>query len=502
MADFKAVLRKTLDGLGETTPEIREKVYEKARAAIRKKLEAIEPKPAQAVIDRQMQSLEDAIKEVESDHKVAEEPTDEPLDELDRLLGTPPASTKAAPAPEPPAADPTTTIPATSAPLESPVDDTADYPSVPGTEDGDPAAALPGSDMQGDQGLERAAETIGRVRAKKKSRKGLWFLLFALLLGAAAAAAWIRNDLVEAYTGFDPRSLLPASMETMAPDDSATSEEPPAEESSQPPTEETTPDNSSQAEPPAEDTSGKFTQRLTADGKEIDPGPAAEEPSVGEGTSVATAVPPQDGPSATETPATADTGTPATSETPSVAVGQKALLYEEGSGSDQGTADAGSVIWSVVQESPADNLPAEPAIRGEMTIPEKGINLTITIRRNGDKTLPASHLVELYFQMPGGYGGGGVAELTRISMKETEQSTGSPLLGVPARISDEFYLVALTEAQAAIDTNITLLRRQNWIDIPVSYLSGRRALFTLEKGVPGERVFNEVLKAWQDSQNG
>ena len=41
MADFTAVLRKTIDGLGETTPETRARVYDKARATISAKLAAM-----------------------------------------------------------------------------------------------------------------------------------------------------------------------------------------------------------------------------------------------------------------------------------------------------------------------------------------------------------------------------------------------------------------------------------------------------------------------------
>ena len=50
--------------------------------------------------------------------------------------------------------------------------------------------------------------------------------------------------------------------------------------------------------------------------------------------------------------------------------------------------------------------------------------------------------------------------------------------------------------------NMTLLRRQSWIDIPVVYKSGRRALFTMEKGIPGEKVFDDALKAWTVASAG
>jgi hypothetical protein len=90
----------------------------------------------------------------------------------------------------------------------------------------------------------------------------------------------------------------------------------------------------------------------------------------------------------------------------------------------------------------------------------------------------------------------------RIALKGSEQDAGSPLLGIPAKIADGFFLIALNDSKNEIETNLNLLRRQNWIDIPIVYKSGRRALFTMEKGVPGEKVFDETIKAWQPNTAG
>ncbi|TIX52534.1 MAG: hypothetical protein E5V28_31740, partial [Mesorhizobium sp.] len=46
-----------------------------------------------------------------------------------------------------------------------------------------------------------------------------------------------------------------------------------------------------------------------------------------------------------------------------LAVGQKAIFYEERTSTAQGSAEPGSIVWSLVQESPGGNLPPEPAIR-------------------------------------------------------------------------------------------------------------------------------------------
>ena len=147
-------------------------------------------------------------------------------------------------------------------------------------------------------------------------------------------------------------------------------------------------------------------------------------------------------------------------------------------------------------------MPPEPAIRAEATIPGKDIQLRMTIRRNGDKTLPASHIIEMIFLTPEGFEGGGIDSVLRVALKDSEQDAGNPLLGIPAKIADGFFLFALNDSKNEIDANLNLLRKQNWIDIPIVYKNGRRALITMEKGVPGEKVFNDAIAAWQSSTAG
>ena len=275
--------------------------------------------------------------------------------------------------------------------------------------------------------------------------------------------------------------------------------------------------------PPAAGTEEpKFTQRLTPEGNETDPGPASGETGVGEGTSVAALTQPASptppiaeqpggapdagGVTDPAVPGVTPEGVPpadaaATPDAP-LAVAQKAIFYEERTSSAEGSAEPGSTIWSLVQESPGGNLPPEPAIRAEATIPGKDVKLRMTIKRNADQTLPASHIIEMIFLTPDGFAGGGIENILRVAMKGSEQEAGNPLIGIPAKIADGFFLVALNDTKAEIDANLTLLRRQSWIDVPIVYKTGRRALFTMEKGVPGDKVFDDALKAWAAASAG
>ncbi|EJZ17621.1 hypothetical protein RCCGEPOP_29804, partial [Rhizobium sp. Pop5] len=77
MADFIAVIRRAVDGLAENTPEMRVKVYDRARGAVQRQLENMKPRPPEAMLQRQLEKLEAAIREVEGEHSEAL-----PLDEL------------------------------------------------------------------------------------------------------------------------------------------------------------------------------------------------------------------------------------------------------------------------------------------------------------------------------------------------------------------------------------------------------------------------------------
>ena len=494
MADFVAVLKKTIDGLGDTTPAMRERVYEKARATVVAKLAAINPPPPAAIAERQKKSLEDAIAEIEAGYR-AEPAGADPLEELENVFSTLDSSK---PVEAAPAKTPGTSFevkPAPGAPASKPtVLAGMDSPEIDSRPDFQHADA-------GDDGYEDFDEPAPR-------RRGMVGIIAALvvlaLLGGGGYAAWLNKDDLSAMLGLDKTETVAATP-------------PPAET---PPPEKPAVD--AEAAAPAAETPAqpeKFTQRLNADGSEVDEGPASGAQTIGEGTSVAAATQPPE-PPAPAAPGATDPGAPAAATDPAaagatpapgttpapgappateptVAVGQKAIFYEERTNVAQGSADTGSIVWSVVQESPGGDQPPEPAIRAEATIPGKDLQLRMTIKRNGDPTLPASHIIEMIFLTPEGFEGGGIENILRVSLKDTEQSAGNALLGIPAKIADGFFLVALTDTKAEVDANLALLRRDQWIDVPLVYKSGRRALITMEKGIPGEKVFEEAMKAWE-----
>ena len=529
MADFVAVLRKTIGTLGENTPEMREKVFEKARSTIEAKLAAIDPPPPAAVVDRQRKALEDAIAVVRADYdKPAGADKDGDLEDVFASLKSM-GDMKAPPAPPPAASTPPVLPPANpiepaasaSRPGLSPAPAAAQPVAAAPTSRPDPVLGLDEEPdpvfMPADNDIPAAPERrIAKPAAKR--RTGTIAALAAILLVVAGGgyALWLNRD--DLFGQAPPSSPVAEAPE----EDSVTtaeelSETPPDEQTgpaeqdvAAAPEPEPEPETPAAAETPAAPAEEpKFTQRLLPDGSEVDEGPAGGPRTIGEGTSVASVAQPSqpDAPAGEQPEAEATAPTtaepqPAEPTTPAVAVGQRAIFYEERTNSAQGSAEMGSIVWSVVQESPGGGLPAEPAIRAEATVPGKDVQLRMTIRRNGDQTLPASHIVEMIFLTPDGFEGGSIANVSRISFKETEQAAGNALAGIPAKIADGFFLIALGDTPAELDANMNLLRRQSWIDIPIVYQTGRRALLTLEKGIPGERVFEEAVRAWTEASSG
>lgn len=179
-------------------------------------------------------------------------------------------------------------------------------------------------------------------------------------------------------------------------------------------------------------------------------------------------------------------------------VAQTAYLYEEGTGSTAATRDNAAVIWRLTQEAPADDLPPEAVIRGTLEVPGRGLTLDLRIRRNVDESLPASHIIELVFDTPPDFSGGNVDTLARFVLKSSEQARGEPLIAVPARVTPGNFIIALNNLERARESNERLLTESNWIDIPLAYASGRRALVTMEKGAIGDRVFRDAFQDWQN----
>jgi hypothetical protein len=175
-------------------------------------------------------------------------------------------------------------------------------------------------------------------------------------------------------------------------------------------------------------------------------------------------------------------------------VAQKAVLYEEPVDSTKGsgvTQINAAVTWNYV-DGGADG----PLVVANLDVPERGLKIKLTIRKNTDKTLPASHLIEVVTDAQANFPGKGINSVPRLVMKPGEDARGQPLIGASAKVADGFFWIALSALDTDVKANLALLKERDWIDLPLVYGSGQRAILTFEKGTPGERALDQAIAAW------
>jgi hypothetical protein len=372
----------------------------------------------------------------------------------------------------------------------------------------EPEAAMPPGELS-DQAHDdafglgpdgNAPEVAPKTRKPAIGSGGVLALVVVLALAGVGYAGWAYKDTFMAMLGSsqDETPAIAPPSET-APETAAVTPEA-AEPEETAPSEPATSDAAlSEPADPAE--GEKFTQRLNADGTETDPGPApapaTNDPVEGRSVAELSDTTPADESIAEESTADAEVTTEeaAVPQSDPLGVAQKMILYEERLGQQSLEVKPGIVVWTLVSE-PSGEGPENQVIRGEINNPETGLSALLTIKKNNDASLPASHLIEIVFAVPEGFDGGSIDQLQRVSFKQTEADQGSPLIAVPAKITQDFYMVALNDLAEAIQVNTDLMRQRSWIDIPVVYANGRQALITLEKGATGTEVFNQALDAW------
>jgi hypothetical protein len=194
----------------------------------------------------------------------------------------------------------------------------------------------------------------------------------------------------------------------------------------------------------------------------------------------------------TEDAASATSNDPATSVDPAVLAGSQSLLLEASTDGSTGAVPfSGTVDWS----EGVDDI-GQPTLKATASIPARNLSVDVTIRKNSDPVLPASHLMEIDFKVSDTFIGGTIANLPGVLLKDRELVAGKALIGASARVVGNSFLFALSAAPADEATNSALLKDNRWIDLAVVYGTGRNAILTLEKDEEAQALFNKVLADW------
>lgn len=493
MADYYPLLARALDALPDRSPALRRAVYDRARSALIAQLRSLDPPVPEADIDLERQALDTAIGRLEAEYEAPpaaasapqpvpepapapppppEAPRPEPLapaplpaeflppalpepeppQNPDGPLVLPPASMPAGIGADLPPAEPKPpgeTVPfmppprrvkAEEAPRPAP--ETADG-FIPAPSSGDAAADAPGADPTAEPPPEaNGAGEAGNGRQRPRidvvtPPAGRSRLLRNLFVGGVLAAV-IALIAVAAFFLRDQLSDLQQS--------------------------------TAEQESPAEKPDAKFSDRVGAEHSEAEARPKPAAP----GTAPAQ---------------------------PEVTVSQRAILYEENQSDTraQPIATNGNAVWRTEAVNGGQGEPLQTVLRVNVEFPSAGLTLAMTMRKNLDANLPASHTIELAFTNSGEAGAKrAVQNIGLLQLKDEEAARGSPVSGLPVRVRENLFLIGLSSLKGDVDRNTELLLHKNWLDLALTYADGQRAVISFEKGGAGAQAVQSAFTQWRE----
>jgi hypothetical protein len=429
MPDYASILRRSVSALPDPNADMRQAVYQRARAALARQLTAVDPPLSTREIETQHQELEDAVVRLEAEYSPVAEPAptfnEPPPPRKDEFYYSSPQ------APSTERRVPDLGVPAKTAPV--PFDEEEDDFE----EEDDRPSRIPF--LVGT--LAVVLVIIGGGAYLYAERETVFSFLSS-------------NESSGAAVDVSPQPSIEPEIAAVEPDKrpdrlnngvEATAESP-AEAPSSSTTVATVPETTT---PPEIEEPAAPVETLTSLGDE---GAATEEPA---GTSL---------------------------------VEQRAIFYFQGSEGQSGQASDGTATWAEITKD------GRPAIQATIRIPEREVRAIVTIYKNYDEALPASHLVEVQFE--GKLAESPVQKVPALVLKTTEQARGQPLAGAAVPVTNELFWIALSDDTDEVNRNIQLMREGSWFDIPILFGDQTRALITFEKGIPGDKVFETVMASW------
>jgi len=157
----------------------------------------------------------------------------------------------------------------------------------------------------------------------------------------------------------------------------------------------------------------------------------------------------------------------------------------------------GKALWRAGAEPGGAANKSDPVLLVDVQVPERGITLALSIRRDASPNAAMSHLVEMQFKGSGDFQVDSITGVMGISMKDPDDSGGTSLAGLSVKVAPGVFLYGLSSDQGEVRRNLELLRKFSRLDIPIAFSDGRTALISLDKGEAGERVLSEVLDKWE-----
>ena len=154
----------------------------------------------------------------------------------------------------------------------------------------------------------------------------------------------------------------------------------------------------------------------------------------------------------------------------------------------------GSTVWSTIP--PASGQPATVAVKADADIPDLKMHATMTLRKNTDPTLQATHTIDLKFAFADGAPIAGFTDVGAPQMRKIDSTAAEALTSVKVKISDVYFLIALAKGEQDTARNLDLMETRAWFDFPLLLDDNRIAKLVFQKSSEGEAMLDKAFEAW------
>jgi hypothetical protein len=181
---------------------------------------------------------------------------------------------------------------------------------------------------------------------------------------------------------------------------------------------------------------------------------------------------------------------------PAIPVARRAaLLMEAPEEQSKVKTILGTVVWRVGNVSNGPDEPLSMAVRAEVDIPDANLKADMTLQKNFDSSLPASHTIKLNFTVPATSPLANIKQVT-VLLRREDTPMGEALKGITVPVTENSFLIGLSRGTGEA-SNLDLLRSREWLDIPIVLADGHIAKLTFEKGPSGRSAIDDAMASWQ-----
>jgi hypothetical protein len=155
----------------------------------------------------------------------------------------------------------------------------------------------------------------------------------------------------------------------------------------------------------------------------------------------------------------------------------------------------GSTVWSTIPASPGQ--PATVAVKADADIPELKMHASMTLRKNTDPTLQATHTIDLNFALADGAPITGFKDVAAPQMREWDTPTSEALTSVKVKVSSVHFLIALANSDQDSARNFDLIQRRAWFEFPLLLNDDRIAKLAFQKSSEAVAMLGKAFDAWK-----